>query len=536
MRPDPSSSRQAWITLSTSDGRRVVALDQAPFTIGRAAEADLCVKHPDVSVAHAEIVRHGPRFIIRDRSRSGTFVNGKRISSHSLRHGDRIRLGGHRGIEMTFSLGEPTGSSPGPSLSEAHRMDSIFSVVEAMGSGSVLEDVLTLIVDSALTNTSAERGFVMLANAAGALVVRTARAEGGIELLGTPFTTSRRIPRDVFSTGKTRIVPDLREPPLAAQHEESVAAGIRHVVCVPIRVTPPPTAPTAGSNVIGVLYLDGGQKQEMLSDRTVAALQAFATQAGIAIDTARLYAAAAEKEAIEQELARAAAIQRALLPPPRREDGFFEVAAASLPSRTVGGDFYDYLNLENRHVGVTVADVAGKGPPAALLAAVVQSNFAALAPVCKDPAEVMTRVNKSLLRRVVEARFATMFYSVITPEGQLWYCNAGQEPGLLLQAEGISALSEGGPPLGLFVDAPYSPGARQLEPGDLLLVYSDGITEAESPTGAMFGAERLRTTLAGCRGMRADEALDALLKAVTSFSAGAQQFDDITVLAMRFRG
>jgi sigma-B regulation protein RsbU (phosphoserine phosphatase) len=283
------------------------------------------------------------------------------------------------------------------------------------------------------------------------------------------------------------------------------------------------------------LYLDGGHKQEMLSAPTVAALEAFATQAGIAIDSARLYAAAAEKASIERELAMAAAIQRALLPSPRSTGGFFEVAASSLPSRTVGGDFFDYLDITDCRFGFTVADVAGKGPSAALLAAAVQSHFAALAPVCEDAAEVMTRVNLALLRRAVEARFATMFYAVITSDRLLSYCNAGQEPALLLREDGVTALSDGGPPVGLFEGAAYESGAMHVREGDLLVVYSDGITEARSPSGDWFGRERLDAVVKSCRGMAAENALVAILNAVNSFSASAPQADDITALVIRFR-
>src|SRR6185295_14687324 len=171
----------------------------------------------------------------------------------------------------------------------------------------------------------------------------------------------------------------------------------------------------------GVLYLDGRERGTMASPTTRGTLEAFATQAAIAIESARLYAESAEKSRIERELRIAADIQRALLPEANYDSPVCDVAAASVPCRTVGGDFFDYMQLRDVELGFALGDVAGKGPPAAILAAVVQSNFGALAPVTREPAEMMTRLNQALLRRAIEARFATMCYGVASPSGEFSY-------------------------------------------------------------------------------------------------------------------
>jgi sigma-B regulation protein RsbU (phosphoserine phosphatase) len=206
---------------------------------------------------------------------------------------------------------------------------------------------------------------------------------------------------------------------------------------------------SAGVRVFGVLSPPGRHRSTLLTPAPLAALEPFPTPAARPLPPPRLYAESAEKARIERDLRIAAEIQQALLPEPIYENEVLELAAASMPCRTVAGDFFDYLDVGTRGFGFALGDVAGKGPPAALLATAVQSNFVALAPISSDPAEAMARVNRALLRRAVEARFATMFYGEVDAAGRLSYCNAGQEPPLVLHAGSVDWLEAGGPVLGL---------------------------------------------------------------------------------------
>jgi sigma-B regulation protein RsbU (phosphoserine phosphatase) len=255
----------------------------------------------------------------------------------------------------------------------------------------------------------------------------------------------------------------------------------------------------------------------------------------LAIESARLYAESAEKAHIDRDLRIAAEIQRALQPEPLFENAVLDLAAASLPCRTVGGDFYDYLDV-GEQFGFTLGDVAGKGPPAALLAAAVQTNFVALAPISTDPAHAMHLINKALLRRAIEARFATMFYGAMTPEGRLSYCNAGQEPPLVVGRQETKWLEAGGPVLGLLPLASYAFETIQLEPGDLVVVCSDGVTEARNRAGDEFGRDRVVEAVGRRHGAQPDAALEALLAAVKRFSDGEAQNDDLKALVLRYRG
>jgi serine phosphatase RsbU (regulator of sigma subunit)/pSer/pThr/pTyr-binding forkhead associated (FHA) protein len=519
-------------------GRRVVPVDKALFTIGRRTAADLQVVSTDVSREHAEISLDGDGYVLRDRgSRYGTFVNGEQVTERSLKHGDRIRLGRTDAVELVFTLGDTETSGLRQTTSDVMdlgQMAAILNGLRALGSGRVLEEVLTLVMDSALDVTRADRGFIMLANAAGELEFKTARGKGRQTLPGISVTTSAKIPREVFQTGQSRIVGDLMDGNLAAVHEGTIAIGIRHVLCVPLRVRTPGAEDTG--QVIGVLYLDGRDRNALLSKATLGSLEAFATQAALAIESARLYAESAEKARIERDLRVAADIQQAMLPEPNYDAAICDLAAVTVPCRTVGGDFFDYVDLAENGFGFALGDVAGKGPPAALLAATVQSNFVAHAPIGSSPADTMARVNKALLRRAIEARFATMFYGVVTHDGQLHYCNAGQEPPLLLRADGDTWLETGGPVIGLLPMATYDYGTLPLAPDDLIIACSDGVTEARNVANEEFGQQRLREALQGRRGQTPAAVLEGLLNAVKEFSRLAPQADDITVVVLRYKG
>jgi len=533
---------EARLHVSDSQGRRVVVLDRPLFLIGRRTAADLQIVSTDVSREHAEIVQEDGRFTLRDRgSRYGTFVNGEQISERALQHGDRIRLGRTDAIELIFATdaAKTTGFLDASSdATNLRQMAAILDGLRALGSGRVLDEVLGLVMDSALEVTKAERGFMMLANTEGELEFKIARGKGKTTLSGTTFETSKKIPLEVFKTAKTQVVADLMDVNLAGQHDRTIAVGIRHVLCVPLKVTPMSEAGSGARDqrVIGVLTLDGREKSTMMSDATRASLEAFATQAALAIESARLYAESAEKARIDRDLRIAAEIQRALLPEPEYEGAICDLAAASIPCRTVGGDFYDYLDVGDQGFGFALGDVAGKGPPAALLAAAVQTNFAAQAPISANPAETLERVNKALLRRAIEARFATMFYGAITSDGRLSYCNAGQEPPLVVRKDSIEWLEEGGPVLGLLSIATYAFDTVPLNDGDLVVVCSDGVTEARNQANDEFGRDRLVEAMKDRHGQKPDLLRDHLLSVIKQFSQGAAQADDITALILRFRG
>jgi len=532
------------LNVTDDQGQRTVVVDKPVFSIGRRTSVDLQVLRQDVSKLHAEVVREGDAYQIRDcGSRFGTFVNSDRISEpHTLAHGDHVQLGPNVPVDIVFVADPdlPSGlSSAASSPSDLRQLTAILDGLRALGSGRVVDEVLTLVLDSALDVTSADRGFVMLADADKALTLKAARNRGHRTLPEATFATTRRIPLEVYATGESRMVGDLSAESLADQHQGTILAGVRQVLCVPLRAGPRGTAGEGNgrAGIIGVLYLEGQERQTLVAPGTRQTLEAFATQAALAIESARLYAEEANKARLERDLQLAARMQRALLPPDQALGATWDLAASATPCRMVGGDFFDYLELGAGQVGAILGDVAGKGPSAALLAAAVQTNVMAHAPASADPADTMTRVNHALLRRAVDARFATMFYATLAPDGRMDYSNAGQEPPIVVRAGGrTERLTAGGPVLGVLPQAFYDAGTAALAPGDLVVVYSDGVTEALDPYGTEYGQERMTEAIAGLHGEAPDAVRDHLIASVDAFAAGTPQADDLTILVLRHRG
>jgi len=261
------------------------------------------------------------------------------------------------------------------------------------------------------------------------------------------------------------------------------------------------------------------------------ALLQLATDVGVAADTAARYRSLLERARQEHELQVAAEIQRALLPEGQLEREGFELAVSSRPCRAIGGDFLDYFDLPAGAFGFVLGDVAGKGPPAALLAARLQGMVASYADSVVTPAATVSRVNRELVRRSVDSRFATLLYGVLASDGRLTYCNAGHNPPFIVGRR----LETGGLIIGAFKSITFTEETVQLDPGDVLVVFSDGVTEALSADACEFGEERLLACVDAHRGASAAVVLDSLIDAVQKFSIGAEQSDDLTALVLRYR-
>jgi phosphoserine phosphatase RsbU/P len=529
------------LVITDALGRRIVNIDKPLFTIGRRSETDLRLPGADISRVHAEISCENDTCIIRDRqSRFGTFVNGEKITERVLAHGDQLRLGQAGDTEIVFFIDDEAPSvekSAVSAVTELRQMAALLEGLRALGSGRVLDDVLAMVLDSAIDVTGAERGFIMLATDK-TLDFKMARARGKVTLSGRSFETSRKIPETVFATGQQTIVEDLLDGDLAQLHTGTVALGIRQVLCTPLRlVRYVERADQKGADeIIGVLYLDSRERGALRSVSAQSALETLSAEAALAIENARLYREALDKAKFEQELKVAAAIQQSLLPAGNREGAFFSTAAASIACRAVGGDFFDYVDIAAGRFGFIVGDVAGKGSPAALLASAVLGMFSAEATYQSSPAPLITRLNLGLFRRAIESRFLTTFYGILGAEGSFTYCNAGHNPPLLVSASGIRRLDKGGVVLGLFEQASFDEETVTLEKGDLIIAFSDGVTEAMNPDNEEFTDDRLLACANAHRGEPPQQVLNALLADVQTFCAGATQSDDVTVVMVRYNG
>jgi serine phosphatase RsbU (regulator of sigma subunit) len=532
--------RQARLEIADAAGTRTVPVVGELTTVGRKAESDIKLSGTDVSREHAEIVRQGDRYLIRDKgSRFGTSVNGTPITEHELRPNDVIKVGQSGGCQMIFRVDEPASMSGVRTATSVagdfRQVATLLESLRAMGSGRVLDEVLAMVIDSAIAVSGAERGFIMLAGADRRLEFKVGRAKGGITLPGRTFETSRKIPEEVFETGEARIVADLMDGDLAAAHLGTVALGIRHVMCLPLVLVRYVEQAEASDEQkrIGVLYLDSRERGALQASATRTTLEALATEAAVAIENARLYREATEKAKLEHELKIAAAIQQGLMPEPERQAAFFAAAGTTVPCRAIGGDFFEYVDLGPETVGFALGDVSGKGAPAALLTAIIQGMFTVQAESSSGPSQVLGTINRGLLRRAVESKFVTLFYATLAADGRLCYSNGGHNAPFLVRKDRVERLETGGMILGMFDFASYEEATLALGDGDTVVVFSDGVSEAQNVAGDELGDERIRVFLEANRSASAAQLRDGLTALVRDFAAGAAQGDDITVLVVR---
>jgi len=243
-----------------------------------------------------------------------------------------------------------------------------------------------------------------------------------------------------------------------------------------------------------------------------------------------------DKLLAHDEIAVARQVQLALLPSADPPLPGYALWSHSRPANDVGGDLIDYIDDPSPgSLGVALGDVAGKGLGAALLMAKLQASLRATATGCPDLADLGVRLNRILFRDGLDNRFATLFYMELARDGRgtARYLNAGHNPPLLVRAIGIEMVDPGGRPLGMFADSPYAEGRLEMQPSDLLIVYSDGLVEARNADDVEFGLDRLRRMAPALRAMEADQAGRRLLAEVEQFLAGARPQDDLSLVLIR---
>jgi serine phosphatase RsbU (regulator of sigma subunit) len=515
------------------------------FTIGRSSNNDLVVAHLSVSRVHAEIrVQDGDYWIYDLGSKHGTYLNGAKLEKAKLTNGDRIQVGGLQGAALTFHKGDllqsllslsdsrPEASLP---LRDFREIGMLLATFRALSSIPLLDDLLSLVVDTAIELTGAERGFIMLAEKDGSLRFRCARNSYKQPLDGS-FFTSRRVPEKVFATGERAVINDL-DVGDSGDHSSTRRLGLRSIFCVPLRYLAHQDAGSMSgfgrTEIIGVLYVDSQNIGAGLSNTQVEALETLASEAAMAIYNARLYKESQEKRKLDEELGIAREIQQALLPQPNKTLPFASAYSQNLPCREVGGDYFDYFELEDGRFGFALGDVAGKGMPAALLLSMLQGIFSAQTLAELPLPEMMSNVNAKLARRGTGNRFVTFFFGILDSAGVCTYTNAGHNPPLLLHRDGsMEELIEGGLVLGIFPAAQYRSGTAKLEPGEHIVLFTDGVIEARNTAGEEFGEERLRDLLRLYANAPAAEILSSLQNAVSQFSANTPQHDDITMMVI----
>ena len=542
------------VVINPSGTRKRVVLDPLPFLIGRQSDSHLVIRDNRASRTHARIVLDEGSWYIEDlQSRHGVYVNGHRVERHRLASADRIEFGFPDSWKLVFSLEEEEIGrlleratlpvSPGGTGSEGlGKLRALAEVSRALQSSLSSDEVLASVVDAALAITSTERGFLLLGDKE-TLNVRIARDRFGAALTDAELQVPKSVIHRALHTRRELLT--MNFDPLAEQGlrpSMSVAnLELRSVVCVPlVRVRTgsfQETLLTSLEDTVGLLYLDAREVQADLSAGNRELLQTLALEASTVLENARLLEEERIKQRMEQELNVARKIQNDLLPRELPLTGWFRAAAASIPSREVGGDYYDLRPIGPDAWAVVVADVSGKGVSAALLAALLQGAFLLGAEAALPTEVMMSRVNHFLNDRTQGEKYATAICCSVRRDGTLRWVNAGHpRPYLIRRGGGATRLASTGLPLGMLDAADYAVLEDRLMPGDRVLLFSDGLSEAENDAGEFFDQAAMSQFVADHRDDGIEELRSALEDAVAEFTGTPVPADDVTIVVLEYAG
>jgi len=409
-------------------------------------------------------------------------------------------------------------------LSPEHLL-TLYEITGTMISSLDFNEVLNHVMDSMMEVTKAQRGFLMIADdETGELRVQVHKGEG-LEEEGYSTT----IVNQVVSTRLPLLTNNAQFDTRFQAGQSIIMRGLRAILCAPMMVK---------GRLMGVVYVDTSMRSRNFSNSDRDLLNAVAGQAAIALDNARLYTVAVEKGRIERELQMASEIQQGLLPHRMPDLPSYEMAAAWRPAREVAGDFYDAFSLGKDQAGVVIADVSDKGAPAALFMAVARTMIRSHAHAGLLPVDVVARTNDLILEDAESGMFVTVYHSQFFSDGRSLHVNAGHNPPLYYHQAGGTAeyMPRGGRAVGWFPDNPLQEVQLQLTPGDIIVYYTDGLTEAENPVADYYGEARLAQVVALNSDQSAEGILKSILDDVELFAEGTPPFDDLTILVVRYVG
>jgi serine phosphatase RsbU (regulator of sigma subunit)/pSer/pThr/pTyr-binding forkhead associated (FHA) protein len=542
-------------------------LGRLRITIGRSARNDLCIPDPFASRVHAEVRREGDQYILQDLgSANGTLYNGGTVEGAvPLNNGGRIQIGE---TEIVFNDGSAASgmatmitdqrASPVPEATIAMnsadrttsglleaiegartqpdqeapkhvRQSDLLALISKVGvtllASATLGETLQQIASLVFEAVPAERCCIMMRDEGSEeLKVTVARLRDRQGDVGE-IRVSRTIMEEVVGLGKSVLTADAQQDPRLMSSTMTLQ-GIRSVLAVPLGV---------GVKVFGIIYADSPIAESRFTEDHLKVLTTLASVAAIRVENARLLEEQIERERLEQELQLASEIQQRFQPTTSPVVPGYEMQGISFPCYEIGGDYYDFIKREDGRLIVTLGDVSGKGTAAALLMSSLHAAVHAQAASHNSLVETISAVNNYLADNTPTNRFVTLFYAELDPQtGSLAFINAGHNPPLIVHAAGTTEnLASGGLPLGIRPNADYKEGRTQLQPSDVLVIYSDGVSEAVSPQGEEFGTQRLydvvsRNLEASAAGIR-----DRIEAALTKWAQGTPAADDITLVIVK---
>lgn len=506
-------------------------LDRFPYSIGRKPENALVIADPSVSREHAQIIREGSNFVFVDLgSKHGSKVNGNKADRCVLKPNDRIDVGLAQ-VHIVFSPQTSESESVVQRLSswqehstysDLEHLREFLDAARRLNLASAVSEVLTILVDFSLRVTKAERAFFFKITPGGEIQLAYGRDAKGTVLTDAQ-TVSHSVLKDAAKSGSDFLITDTQQESNWSARESIVAHNLRSILCIPLRRK----VGSRDENLWGLLYLDSHYRTKGLTNISHDIVRALANDAAALIEHAYLAEAEEQSRRERQEMGIAAEIQRQLLSVQNPDCSFATFKARTIPCKSVGGDFYDIVSAGDSLYFV-FADVSGKGISAALLASVLHgvaySHFVQMRSVI----EMVHAANRLLCNKQLLGKYATLLAGQLRQDGQLTIVNCGHLPPLRILGDVVGPLETASLPVGLFPEATYEALETKLEPGTRLLVFSDGVTEAEDPEGEFFGDERLQAVAA--------KGVEAVLEKVVSFAQGKALNDDCSMLELQYIG
>ncbi len=416
----------------------------------------------------------------------------------------------------------------GDRAKDARNVTILLDTIAAVTANADLDSLKRSIVDKAIAVTNAERGLLLLKDAGtGKLKIEVARDKMG-NRLPEGLKYSQSIPNKVFETGKAETLMDAAGGSEVALGQSILDLRLVSVMCAPL---------STQEETLGVLYVDSKASAQGFTKGDLELFTTLGSQCGLAIHNAKLVEAYLEQQRLQHDLHVAKEIQQGMLPRPVIERPRVEIAGFNRPCEETGGDYFDYIPMPERRLGVVIGDVSGHGIGAALFMATARALLRAFTYKMADPAAVLGEVNLFLERDMPPGSFMTLFFGEVnTKTGAFRYASAGHNPVILFRKDTgtFDSLEKTGPGLGLIEGVGYSIRETQpLAPGDILLLYTDGLPEAMSPDKELYGEERMRTLLAGLQERSPAEIVQQFIRAVTEWTRTEVFEDDLTLVVVK---
>jgi serine phosphatase RsbU (regulator of sigma subunit)/pSer/pThr/pTyr-binding forkhead associated (FHA) protein len=540
-----------------------LSLKGEKITIGRSTENDIVIKDPYSSNQHAFIYPSDRGYVLRDNnSKNGTFLNSERIQGQiELKKGDEILIGSTRiifdkelstNVELTREdsavtnihtilplkdILEKTDISTTirakfreTDLDKIDKEYRLLSIINAVSQELLLHrpkhELIDKIMELINENLPMDRGTLMLKEGNPLQLQPKSICINDKSLMNKRFQVSQNILNMVMNKHSSLLIADVQADPKLQRTSSVIISNIHSAMCVPL---------WNNEEIIGVIYSDRIFLPEPFSDEDLRLLTLIANLAAVKIEDFERRESEKKAEEIRKQLELAAQIQRNFLPKESPKFEGFDIAGHNVPTYMVGGDYYDFIPLGPNRLGITIADVSGKGPSAAFHMVSFRTRLEVEAEPGYDIQEMTARLNDFVHRKTDTNRFISFFFCELNNlTGELKFVNAGHNPPIVIKRKGkTERLGSCGLCLGMFPSEKYEAGSVTLDRGDLAVLYTDGITECRNEDNKEFGERRFVNIIKKNSKCSAEELLDRIFKELDVFTQEVDQMDDITLVIIK---